>query len=382
MSTKKHPRRRCTPQETEGSPLNAPVVRPQHSYATFPRKTLPTAQFRDILKTADIAIHAPRMCSLRHIVSFKLSSRNVWWLLASLIAGAGCLFMILPFLTDRHPVSAITPRHPRFIWDYNAFHPRPSTVSTSNAATSEVTPTSPRNLLLSQITGSLALEELSEIASLPNRAYARQWRQDYVLYSSGSNQLAARDACLDKIHVLNAILDKQESKRWTEQHSAYDAIALFPADAIIIDLDYDLNNLLPMDKLVALAGWKDGSTNMESQTNVVLFNLKHQYTATVAKLWDELTEGISCGASNELQILVHIIAAVAGDGWELLIHGLEESGQGYIGETSRRVIKSIFASVPAPRFATLTSDMAASRKAMQTTASSVCYRYYPMCEVL
>ena len=282
------------------------------------------------------------------------------WIPVSVVT-LGLFAICLPFLIPRDisPVGA----RPVWLWDYNVYLNTNETFAR-------------RNLLISQTIGSTALEELAAVSSKPNRAYAATWRRDYVLYSSGST--SADSACLNKVHVLNSILDDNNLNRQLQarsRHPAYDVVALLPTDAIILDLDFDLDLLLPHEKLVALAGYNQGDTEIQSQTDVVLFNLKHPDATAVARQWLEATKGITCGASNDLQILVDVIRSIGDDS---MIQGLEETNEGYI----RRVIKCIFPSVPAPRYATLLSDIAESKQAMQTTADSVCYRYYPKCEVL
>lgn len=62
-----------------------------------------------------------------------------------------------------------------------------------------------------------------------------------------------------------------------------------------------------------------------------------------------------------------------------VVASLDETDDGFVGGYS---IKTIPISVPAPKATMLVSNEAASRAELQKTADSVCYRYYPKCEVL
>lgn len=122
---------------------------------------------------------------------------------------------------------------------------------------------------------------------------------------------------------------------------------------------------------------------MHSNSDIVLFNLKHRHTEAVARLWLELvahTE-ITCGDNNDLGILVTAISMVV-DGTEALsdlIQPLEETGDGYVGD---RLIKTVSIAVPESRAAFLHDFLQQSAVSLQRTADAVCFRFFPKCEVL
>jgi hypothetical protein len=253
-----------------------------------------------------------------------------------------------------------------------------------------------RNLLLVQVAGNTLRNELVDITSRPNRAYAHQWRRDYVRYSSNNGLVKTSKldrTCVDQVAVMNTILEKQrrESEGWRvpqlqQRVVSYDVIALLPADAVIRDLDYDLLDLLPDDKLVALAGWKreDPWAVSGSRINVVFFNLGHRYADRVVKAWSDAVKSkrVTCGAGLEVSILLDAIQSVLESDEELssMIHPLGQTDQGFVGDGSNEfAIKGL---APSSRAVVSMSSLPDTAASLQTTADSVCYRYYPKCEVL
>jgi hypothetical protein len=349
---------------------------------------------------------------------------------------------------------------PEWSWDHNIYNPQQRQ---QESATKPAGVLGGRNLLLAQMASTEALLTMAEISSRPNRAYARQWNRDYVLYK-GSAQTLER-ACFDKVVVLSTILDQQlhapspprvddfwsslsksgRDQQQQQQPVQYDVIALFPPDATMTNLDSDLLNLMPPDKLLAIARWQlpassssssasTSSTRAVSSTmvmtqalssGIVLFNLRHKYASTVVKLWYSMVEPpVSCGACNDLLILLHAVQVVLeqemqqetasnhinhsnDDGYSTnnnnnnsnddstvgggamsdnimnamstVVASLDETDDGFVGGYS---IKTIPMTVPEPKATMLVANEAQSRAELQKTADSVCYRYYPKCEVL
>jgi hypothetical protein len=201
----------------------------------------------------------------------------------------------------------------------------------------------------------------------------------------------------------------------------YDAVASLPADAVVIDMDYDLRRLLPADRVAAVAASAPGQGRGSSADDgepgdqdqgVILFNLRHPRAAAVASRWRELARerrGLRCGgpmveASPEAggaaerashrcgrvqdgQLLIQAVegAMLENESLQSLLVQLATTRQGFVtapGDENLRVIKRVAAprgsrSGPPPP-----GPDAAAVLALQTAADSVCYRYYPKCEVL
>jgi len=295
---------------------------------------------------------------------------------------------------------------PEWRWDHNVYLPEASLASSSrwNTAGTAALGSSgdrltSRNLLLTQVAGGAKLKELGEISARPNRAYARQWGRDYALF--WRRKPVTGKSCFDKAVVLNAVMERgPSSSRYAVQ---YDVIALLPPDAIITDLDFDLLGLLPNDKLVAIAGWEREAFSSEgmaaatnSRTDIVFYNLRHKYAEAVSRRWSDIVSpyDVTCGAGNDLKLLILAIQSIIDeerhrmlDDGELdinsLVIGLNETNAGFVGSTyEKRVIKGISPSVPTSREGMLLASLTDTAKTLHTTADSVCYRYYPKCEVL
>lgn len=283
---------------------------------------------------------------------------------------------------------------PEWHWDHNVYDIQQAMTINATHAVQRAQPThsysTKRNLLLTQFSGSPVLDAMSSICSRPNRAYARQWGRDYVRYTGSSHKRLER-ACFDKTYLLSTILTRQAHPEnlWPSTVSSssrvqYDVIVLLPPDAIIADLDSDLLNLFPPDKLLGLASYEHDSTTINDSafSEVVFFNLRHKYATATVDLWNSLTAPpVTCGAGNDIRLLVDAVGSLVRSDEERdeLIANLGLSGKGFVGERS---IKTIPQKVPSSKPVMLVSNAAGAKAALQTTADSVCYRFYPRCDVL
>jgi hypothetical protein len=280
----------------------------------------------------------------------------------------------------------ILPGIPEWQWDHNVY-----ITHNSDAQLSE----NKEIALIAQVVSSRPLKMLSDVSSRPNRAYARQWGVDYTQYSSGRPSYDPK-ACFDKIFVLNTILDKQNleanesSLLWSHPEKVrYDSMILLPPDSIVTNLDTNLfEAMLPPNRLAAIAGFTDTDTDtkkLNSEYGIIIFNLRHKYADAVAKLWWDMASPpeVSCGASIDLGMLLSAIATVMdpSEDFDDLIHAIGESSDGFVGE---HMIKCIPPSVPGPRprLELLMENLEDSKTNLQETADAVCYRYYPICEVI
>jgi len=281
-------------------------------------------------------------------------------------------------------------------WDHNVYSPeRQHSIPGSSGCPGLGGPECNRNMLIAQVSGGNSfLNEMASICSKPNRAYARRWGRDYVRYSKPVKNLAR--SCFDKVTLLSTILEHQQTannqsttskNNWMASPSQprviYDTVVLIPPDAIIMDLDDDLLQLLPPDKLLAVAGW-DGESSIKDSNfaDVLLVNLRHRHAAAVVKIWKSLVEPpVTCGAGNDLILLLNAVESVLEEDEDVssLVVPLSENRKGLIANNS---IKVIPLQVPGHKAKMLSATHSDSKAMLQTTADSVCYRYYPRCEVL
>lgn len=243
--------------------------------------------------------------------------------------------------------------------------------------------------LIAQVVLSRSLQRLADISSRPNRAYAKEWGMDYVLYDSGRGAVGQR-SCFDKVNVLNTIMDRQRKGTndspplWPlRERVPYESILLLQPDSVITELDTNIfDSMLPPDKLAAISGW-DVNMTLRSNSGIVVFNMQHEYAEIVAKLWLEMTlpKDETCGDNNDLEMLIIAISSIMEENEKLenFLEPLDENRIGFVGD---HLIKSTIPMVPGSRSTYLMKSLEESKAALQETVDSVCYRFYPKCEVV
>ena len=369
----------------ESVPSQQTPIQQRSDYATFPKHKpqeplssssyAPTSPFCTLLSTMPSYLCPWRSSSpSNYFYPAKYNTHRSTSLTWKTIIFVSLMFALFAYTYQvRYPYMA-----PEWRWDHNVYIPR----------NEDVQPPHTRLCLLAQVVSSQPLRELAEISSRPNRAYARQWGMDYAQFDTG-RPIYNSKACFDKVFVLNTILDDQNREPidplplWPQAARVrYDSMMLLPSDSIVAELDTDVFDLmLPKDKLVAIAGWD--TKDLNSNSGILLFNLQHKYADTVAKLWWELVlpVQVTCGANNDLEMLISAIAETMAPDEDLddLIEPLAATSSGYVGD---HLIKCITPSVPGSRSAILMDNLPESRASVQETADAVCYRFYPKCEVL
>lgn len=212
----------------------------------------------------------------------------------------------------------------RMIWDYNAYHRSSGSSRTTSFS----------SLLLAQHDDT---ERTVDITSVPNRAYARQRGLDYVRFPGGT----LRDFLL--------LLQ-----------SSYDSIAFFPSNAVLIHLDHSLQELLPTPP--------DQFMTVGNATGFFVLNLRHAYAPQAISQWQRLRNEEE--DDDVLSSLRSFLLFLVSDP-HLAISYLPEH-DGFVG--TNRLLHCI------PRHES--QSMEEYQMALSTTVASVCYRYYPKCEVL
>mmetsp|Transcript_27048 Transcript_27048/g.64622 ORF Transcript_27048/g.64622 Transcript_27048/m.64622 type:complete len:710 (-) Transcript_27048:262-2391(-) len=297
-----------------------------------------------------------------------------------------------------------------------------------------------RLALIAAITPDKSLRRLTEMSSRVNRAYARQWQMDYTEYSAGF-RFHNDKSCFDKSYVLKTIVEEmttrsktvkahdhdgasslsvldsslssssleEEEEKESPPKVPYDAIVLLPSDAIILDLDQNIvDTLLPPQKLAAISGWNqidddDDDNKLSSNAGVVMINLRHELAKPVAELWWKMSQrrSVSCGDDTGLNLLLDAVAEVFSEStydistpkqkqqqqyqqqqdgqWTDLIATIHERSNGVLGDQSMKVIPGL---VPGDRTDFLSHNIAECSETLQQTTASVCYRFYPRCEVV
>ena len=252
---------------------------PCQEWPRNPRWETDYSNFRRITMSDSSAIRENRTCLRRlseRLRVFRKSQPRLllrWSSKMSVILVLGLAFSYFRLKRDGDSFYSES----EWIWDHNVYRPRQTSTTGNLSQTVETLESPPknqnRNLLLAQFSGTPALDTMAAISSRPNRAYARQWVRDYVLYTGSSRKRLER-ACFDKVFVLSTLLAYQvhSDSLWSPTSRVqYDAIVLLPPDAIITDLDSDLLNLFPSDNLLAVASYERSTSTNDSTLSEVLF---------------------------------------------------------------------------------------------------------------
>jgi hypothetical protein len=220
-----------------------------------------------------------------------------------------------------------------------------------------------RNLLVVQLCNSPTTHAWARIASKPNRAYARHWGYDYLF--------TCHDREDDKNHCTAAQLvwdlrqqQEQQQSQATSSTLYYDAVVMLAPNTIITNMDYDLLSLLPEDKLVTVTTTSN-KNNDEDDEALRMINLRHHGFPALANAWIGIASSNSCGDVHSSLRSMAIRSSTQSN-----IRVLIPSDEGFV---EPRLIKIV------------DPDPNRNRNVLtilQTTADSVCYRYYPRCDVL
>lgn len=214
------------------------------------------------------------------------------------------------------------------------------------------------NLLITQIA---PIPFYGDITSRPNRAYAKRWGWDFLFHTGHDDD---GEECT-AVRILNHVVTQQErhSGETRQQRAPYDAVLVLSQDAVIMDMDYELLALLPNDKLVAIG----------EKPDIFLWNLQHSLSPTVARLW------LDGHADCSTQSLTDAI--------ELVMEQDDDTDEADLNLIVQPLALSESEGLVQPRFIKFLPPLEEKNipetvATLQSVADSVCYRYYPRCEVL
>ena len=137
-----------------------------------------------------------------------------------------------------------------------------------------------RKLLIAQyVGGGKDYKEMMELSARASRAYARKWNCDYLQLKGIPIGWKPEHGTYNKPPMIQMALSRQ----------SYDAVLLLDADAVIVDHDFDMLQLLPKKYMIAArAVTKDDPHTANVNIGVTLWNLKHAYTSKVVDRWHHL----------------------------------------------------------------------------------------------
>eukprot|EP01083_Nonionella_stella_P005019 14625_1 len=276
---------------------------------------------------------------------------------------------LLLFLWTQQCISKFV--EPRYSWDYN-YH-----TSIANMPT----PTDHPALIIQALTPGPP-EELLSITSRVNRAYAKRWGFDYlsVVVSEKSNSLGYWEACP---HLLQKILDRSKNAHNTnaqgssimDQDLAYETVVFLEADAVVVQFDYNIIDLIEKHHLVAsgavISNNSRGPSNWSVQniySDVMIWNMKHPLIHTVTSAWLEHEKQVD----STMKMLDAMKATVDSKVIQEIPKGMVDGLQGTLikqdWKTDQRIIKE--------------SDLPKIVPAVQAISDNTCYLFFPQCEIV
>ena len=139
-----------------------------------------------------------------------------------------------------------------------------------------------RKLLIAQyVGGGKDYLEMMELSARASRAYARKWNCDYLQLKGIPIGWKPEHGTYNKPPMIKMALSRQ----------SYDTVLLLDADAVIVDHDYNMLQLLPEEYMIAArAVSKDDPHTANVNIGVTLWNLKHAYTREVVDRWHHLCQ--------------------------------------------------------------------------------------------
>jgi hypothetical protein len=134
-----------------------------------------------------------------------------------------------------------------------------------------------RKLLIAQyVGGGEDYLEMMELSAKASRAYARKWNCDYLQQKGVIIGWKPEHATYNKPAVLRMALSRK----------CYDTVLLLDADAVIVDHDFDMLELLSEEYMIAArAVDKVDPHTSNINIGVTLWNLRHPNTHEVLEKW-------------------------------------------------------------------------------------------------
>lgn len=220
----------------------------------------------------------------------------------------------------------------------------------------------PRSLLVLQDSGIGAEIEILEVTSKVNRAYAKRWSSDYIKFTGISIGTQPWHSTYNKAWLLQHFI---QSRANDDGLQTYDAILMLDSNSMIVDLDFDILKLIPDTSLLA--------NGIEKNSDVMIWNLNHPDISKVADFWVQRSEeNLGNKNMNSQTLLLEILnmkwssALVSIPG--ALINGLLGTLIKEDTDNKNHVIEH--------------SDLPKMIPTIQGIVDSVCYQFYPQCEVV
>jgi len=161
----------------------------------------------------------------------------------------------------------------------------------------------------------------------------------------------------------------------------YDTVLFLDSNAMIVQLDYDVLDLIARDKMLAMVGGTGDQIHRSKYSDVMLWNLEHPQALNVSDSWIEKSQtSLHNENANSQTLLMNVlnneVHQLNGSDREDLLDPIPEPMvDGLQGTVIKQDSKYTTQVVEQ-------SDLPQIMPVVQGIADSVCYRFYPQCEVV
>ena len=301
-------------------------------------------------------------------------------------------------------------RQAQYNWDHN--HYSPYLYNNNNPLTSDDSHQQSQKTLVMQSLPPGPEEELLSITSRVNRSYAKRLGFDYLSYVGTdsdsflltelfrmrkTNGVETREGCKDSDSDNEDVdcmtdMDSETSVGVEGDSTAtisptsmpvhnYDTVMFLQSDAVIVQLDYNIRNLIQADKLVACGVDKNVMTRegvWSVYSNVCVWNLNHPLVHNVTQLWL---------ASNEHD-KNKVVKGNFGGSLTTILMSVDNQEGDVVQEIPREMVNGLSGTV-VKQDRKIASTQSITEKelprmipAIQGISDNLCYRYYPQCEII
>ncbi len=289
---------------------------------------------------------------------------------------------------------------PKYSWDRN---------HKSTSATLSMSPT-----LIIQSLPHGPEEQLLDITSRVNRAYAKRWGFDYLSYvGSDSDSYLLRNSIMKKNGTdgPKAALTPKSDTNGTEPNASntdgannsgygsdsftkpfYETVMFLKSDSIIVQFDYNILNLIRKESLVGCG--VDGEWHVFS--DVMIWNVNHPLFNNVTDSWlemDEASEIRPTGSGNRRTLRGEDTDSLGTPGiynLATLLMDMEKEGIDsgvVVDKIPKELVNGLDGTVikqyeEEASKQDLTNDLPKIIPLIQSISDNTCYRYYPQCELV
>lgn len=265
-------------------------------------------------------------------------------------------------------------------WDHNIY-----VHATNDDEAERIDISTKRTLLLVQQATSMNVAKIVDVTSRINRAYAKQWGIDYVRLDGS---MSAAGVLRNLLRMKASSKSLPSSSRYSnDMKRDYDVVVMLDADAMVVDMDYNILDLFAPGFLIGTIGGKrdgDGSTvELNDGAGIMFWNLNHEEIGPLSKLWrDELHTSFERGLIvDESSVLANVLSnTYSTRELKTLAQPLSPSQVSYFSGNKVRFMRKPSEAVQKTSW--LDTDWQDVAIVLEQTADAVCFKFFPKCDVL